>query len=46
MSFNKFSSEIKPKTENMANDNSKSAPEKSAKEPGQAKSETAQTTEK
>lgn len=37
MSFNKFSSEIKSKTENIANDNSKAAPEKSAKMPDQAK---------
>ncbi len=46
MSFNKFSSEIKPKAENMASDNSKALPEKSAKEPAQTKSETAQATEK
>ncbi len=46
MSFNKFSSDIKPKAENMANDNSKVAPETSAKKPTETKTETAQETEK
>ncbi len=46
MSFNKFSSDIKPKAETMANDNSKGAPETSAKKPAETKTETAQAAEK
>lgn len=45
MSFNQFSSEIKPKTDAAAGDKPKAAPEKSAKEPDQTKTETAQTPE-